>query len=245
MRRFGLLIISILFILTISGCEAGVTQASQSMPTHVPSEAPITTTTALLTPTPTTAPSDTTAPTPANESSILNMEDFNINYKGVLINDSVPFRTIADSLNITVGSDEGNSELRASVSVGKIDYRWIIVHYPSEENEEIRIQYVINDTLKTEYLVYVDLFKAETNRGIKVGDDLKQLLDVYGNVVEPDYNSGTTDYYQYNLYDNPSESNLDKFISIVVDKEIKKITEISINYNNDKAMIELEIPSFE
>lgn len=239
------LLISILIIFSISGCGLSGTQASQSMSTNVSIELPTTTTTALLTPTPATASSDITTPTPVNGSSALSMEDFNINYKGVLINDTVPFKKIADSLNITVGSDEGNSELRASVSVGNIDYRWIIVHYPSEENEEIRIQYVINDTLKTEYLVCADLFKAETNRGIKVGDDLKQLLDVYGNLVEPDYNSDTTDYYQFNLYDDPSESNLDKFISIVVDKETKRITEISIDYNNDKAMIELGIPSFD
>ena len=170
-------------------------------------------------------------------------KDFDIEYNGVIINDIVSFKHIADELKIPLGKTDDNIEIKAMSSVGNNDYSWYVVYYPSKEDEDLRIEYILNETLKTEYLVYVDIFNAKTFRGIKVGDELKKLTSYYGVSVEPEYNTSKTVCYYYEL-DNKSEDS-DKTISIVVDKDTKKITEISINYNLEKAMEEMDIIAFD
>lgn len=166
-------------------------------------------------------------------------EDLNVYYEDLVINDSIPFKDIADELGIPLGQSTDNIHIKASSMVDGNDYEWYIVYYPSEEKKELEIEYLINNTLKTEYLVYVRLYKAKTSRGVTVGDDLEKLISAYGNSVKPRLNTSTTDWYYYSL-DNKSTYS-DKSISIIVDKNTNKVTEISINYNNDKAMEDMDI----
>jgi hypothetical protein len=167
----------------------------------------------------------------------VNEEDFNIKYMDTIINDKVSFKQIADKLGIIIGEDSDNIEVKA----GSSDYMWYVLHYPSKEKEDIRIEFLVNEALKTETLLYINLFNVETSRGIAVGDDLDKLLLTYGDNVEPQYNSSSTDYFEYRLEQN----NSDKVIKIIVNRDEKKIEKISINYCLNKAMEELDIPAFD
>ena len=167
----------------------------------------------------------------------LNDKDFNIEYMDITINDRISFKQIADKLGIIIGEDNGNLEVKGGTS----DYTWYVLHYPSKEKEDIQIEFLANETLKTETLLYVNLFNVKTNRGIGVGDDLEKLLLTYGDNVKPQYNSSSTDYYEYKL----DQNNTDKIITVIVNKDSKKIEEISINYRLNLTMEELDIPSFD
>ena len=105
----------------------------------------------------------------------------------------------------------------------------------------MRIEYVLNETKGTAILVSIDLLKGKTYRNVAVGDSLNKLLSAYGDIAKPTYNTATTDCYCYILDKNLS----DKIISIVVDKNSAKVTKISINYCENKAMEELGIPAFD
>lgn len=171
----------------------------------------------------------------------ITQEDFNINYKDIIINDIIPFKQIANSLEIEIGKTDSNVQFKALSDIGN----WYVVHYPSKEAEEIRLEYIVNEQLGTQKLVLVDLYNVDTFRGISVGGDLEELLNAYGDAVKPKYNTSTTDWYYYPLDTTTDESYPDKSISIVVDKNSKKVTEISISYYQNGAMEELGFDNFD
>lgn len=189
----------------------------------------------------TSSPTEPVVETNNSSKQVITKEDFDINYNQIIINDSVPFEELADKLGITLGNAGDNTEIKANVSVGGNDYRWNVLHYPNKEKEEMRIEYVLNETKGTAILVSIDLLKGKTYRNVAVGDSLNKLLSAYGDIAKPTYNTATTDCYCYILDKNLS----DKIISIVVDKNSAKVTKISINYCENKAMEELGIPAFD
>jgi hypothetical protein len=174
----------------------------------------------------------------------LDKEDFDINYKDIVINDSIPFEQIAKKLGIIFGeADNINIEIKAACSVKNNDYSWYVVHYPSREKEELRIEYVMNETMKKEYIVCASLLKIKTYRDVGIGDDEKKLLAAYGDFVKPQ--GSNNEYYSYKPTDSLEGTDEDKGIHIAVDKNIKKVIDITIYYNNARAMKELEIDSFD
>ena len=169
--------------------------------------------------------------------SAIDINDFDINYNGFIINDTLPFKEVADSIGIEIGKVISSLDIPKTSQIGN----WYIVHYPSKDKEDMQIEYVINEKAGTQYLVYVELFNVPTYRGISVGDDIDDLLLAYGDSIKPTYASPTEDLYYYKL-DNKSESMApDKTIYISVDKNTKKITRISIDYNSNKAIEELDM----
>ncbi len=187
---------------------------------------------------PTQQPGDTSEV--ANEAKITK-DDFNIRYNGTTINDSTSFKEIAGELGIKIGKVDDNIYIKAGTQSGD----WYLVDYPNKNSENLRIEYVTSEVFGT-YIVSVDLYNVKTNRNIGVGDSEQRLLAAYGDTVEPIDNGDYTVCYKYPLSNDQSKVySEDKVITFIVDKLTKKVTEIYINYNNYKAMDDLDITSFD
>lgn len=115
-------------------------------------------------------------------------EDLNITYNGIVINDIIDFNEIADSLGIKIGKTDDNCTIRARTFVGD----WYVVHHPSIEDEDIKLEYVVYEQNNTVKLVSVELYNAETLRGISIGDSLEEVINAYGDYIEPSYNSSSS-----------------------------------------------------
>jgi len=171
-------------------------------------------------------------------------DEFNINYKGVIINDTTPFEQIASKLGIELGKrDKNNVDIKASSNVKNINYDWYVVHLPNKVKEDLVIEYAWNESSKTGYIISGDLLNVQTKGALKVGDSIDKIQSIYGRPSESGYNSSTTNFYNYKL--EQKSSGIDKTIGIIADKNTKKVTEIKIYYNNDKAMKEMAITSFD
>jgi hypothetical protein len=94
-------------------------------------------------------------------------------------------------------------------------------------------------------LVYAELINCSTNRGIKVGDSVDKMLSLYGNNVEPRYNTETTSYYEYKLNKEQSKASRERGLTFIVDNKTEKIIQISLDYGLNEAMEELDIVSFD
>lgn len=165
-------------------------------------------------------------------------EDLNIIYNGIVINDIIDFNVIADSLGIEIGKTDVNCTIRMGTSYGN----WYVVHYPIIENEDIELEYFVNEQNNTVKLVRADLYKnAETFRGVSIGDSLEKVINVYGNNIEPDYNSLSSVAYHYILDYNEDEPFYNNSIYIIVDNDSKKVTGISFDYNSSKEIDEFGI----
>ncbi len=190
--------------------------------------------------------------------SILTDEDFDINYKGIIINSHRPFHEIARDLGIELNIEDSYkenhyNELRMSVN-GM--YYWFIAHYPDKENEEMTIEYVVDRTLQETWLVSVNLHTTETYRGIKVGDSLDDLIKAYGYNVQIWENDSRQvwdenaqkytnvvkqKWYQYRPDFGTDEAYTDVGIDIVVDINTNTVSGISINYASNETFEKLEV----
>lgn len=171
-------------------------------------------------------------------------EDFDINYNGITINDRTPFDQITEKLQITIGESDENCYSKGSSNNDGNEYSWFVVHYPSVDNEDMQIEYLLNETDGSSYLISVDLFNGSTFRGVKVGDGINKLIKAYGKISEPLPNSSTTDFYSYVLAD-PINSDYDKEITVITVKSDNKIESIHLNYNNNRAFEDMDIPGFD
>ena len=171
--------------------------------------------------------------------------EFNINYNGVIINDTIPFEKIANKLGFELGKTSKNIDIKAGANVNDINYDWYVVHLPNKEKEELEIEYLWNENQKTGYLISADLLKIQNSSGIKVGDDEGKLQEAYGTSVKREINSSTTNCYYYKLDKNTKESLPDKTMSVITDKKTHIIKEIELFYNRIKAMKEMDITAFD
>lgn len=164
-------------------------------------------------------------------------DDLNITYKGIVINDLVDFNDIADNLGIEIGKTDNNCETRAGTFVGN----WFVVHYPSLDDEDMELNYVAYQQDNSVKLISVQLYDVETSRGIRIGDGLDKVVNLYGDYVEAHYNSSSSELYQYILDYNNDEPFNNKSIYFIVDNETQKVTDIGIDYNSNKTIDELGI----
>ena len=156
-----------------------------------------------------------TTPEPLNE------EDFTITYKSFEINGDTEVEEIENSLGY--GRDfEINNNGFISSGIGSV--RWQAV-YPNYDEAELRTVFLT--TSSETYLVFVELNKLATKRGIRVGDSYEILLEKYGEpkrIFEPCENHET---YRYTLNE--------KYIDFVFDTLSKTIQYIMIDYRSYKA----------
>lgn len=169
-------------------------------------------------------------------------KDFDIYYRNNIINDEVPLKKIATELGFAVGETNDDIYCKVSTENNGNEYGWYVVHYPSENNEEIRIEYLRNETLKIEYLVSIELFNASasTSRNISVGDNFEKLINAYGDDVERMDGTSTTYTYSYML-----DTELGKGITMTTFRDTGKIMSIYIDYGSNKAIEEAGIVAFD
>ena len=179
------------------------------------------------------------------EQDIITEDDFSFTYKNTVISDKIPFSDIAEILGFSLPFDsddeDDNTEVRAGATVNNQSYRWYVLHYPNIENKEISLDYVINTTSQTSWLVLAGLYNVETYRGIKVGDDEEKLLQAYGRDVQPEVNRDNEVYYHYTIKGNFIDPEDKKSICFIVDTNTNKVVEITINYCSSSSLDLLEI----
>lgn len=173
-------------------------------------------------------------------------DDFKIIYNGVEISAEIPFKEIADNLGISL-TEINYSNVRANSRVNGVDYLWYQMNYPSDDNTDFTIEYVVNETTGDSYIVSILIYKGETIRGVKVGDSEEDLLTKYGNKVKSQYN-GLDEVCYYYILDGKYKEYSDKYddeIDIVVDTRINQVIRIRVYYNNDRAFEDLDIVAFD
>ena len=121
--------------------------------------------------------------------------------------------------------------------------------HPDIENTDIVIEYVVNETDQTAWLVSVELLNsnAVTYRGLKIGDEERLFFSKYGESYEPRFNNETSHYFQLELWAGfTSENENDyplKTISIVVDKTSGSIISILFDYRKIESMLLFDLPT--
>jgi hypothetical protein len=156
----------------------------------------------------------------------LKSDDFNIYYNEVEINDKVNVLWIKFLLGF--GEDFENNNNGYVSGFGDIR-RWQ-AEYPNSQNPELRLTFLT--TANDNYLVFAELNRLSTNRGIKAGDSYDNLIRKYGESqsrFEP-YPGYVTLRYTYDK----------KNIDFVFSNENKKIDYIIIDYNSFRADKEQE-----
>jgi hypothetical protein len=141
----------------------------------------------------------------------LDANDLNITYNGILINDGIPFSRITDKLGFGIGYQENNYGLISQNN----GVRRFALNYSSGEGIDIRLVFVES---KDTIFAFADLIKIPTSRGIKVGDSIDKLYEMYG---ESDISASGEVIYEIG----------EKRLIFETDKNNGIIKKITIDYN--------------
>lgn len=212
MKRHRILVAFLVLLLTV-GCNRTSTDNQDVMPTE-----------------------DMNVVTQSNievEVEPISLEDFSVEYNGITLNQNTSLKDLETAFNIDLSEGE-NIETRASSQIKGMHYKWNKLHYPNMDNEEIEIDYTYNEDDGSGRIVYIELKKAATARGICVGDSLAKTIEKYGDYLgEEGYNSEDTRYYKlyYDTY----------FIWIIYDINSQKVVEIAIDYDTNQLIEDMDI----
>lgn len=177
----------------------------------------------------------------SSEMKQLKEEDFEVSYKNIIINKSSKIEDITKKLGFPEDYEPNN---KGYIS-GNANYRRWNLCYPNYSNPEIRIivlseREYIGEEVKDgdSYIVGIYLEEYSTNRGLKVGDELAKVLQLYG---KPDSFEKDSDCYgePYFLRYSKGSSNLD----ITLDDDMKKVEYIFLDYNMKKSIEQQQITS--
>ncbi|MCL6605538.1 MAG: hypothetical protein K6T94_21950, partial [Paenibacillus sp.] len=108
---------------------------------------------------------------PVKSISQLSEQDFEVMYKDVLINAELAPDNIIKKLGTEEGFEDNNYGL---ISQRNGYNRWGL-NYPNKEDADITIIFLEDE------IVFTQLKKIATHRGIKIGDSVDQLFQAYGN----------------------------------------------------------------
>lgn len=238
----------VLFSVMVSACQTN--QGSTSTPkmsaspnyTQGSSASPIPTDTIDQTPTiatPTPAPTPEPTLSPAEKKRIQDLKtlvskykkkpmtdkDFEVTYRGFTVTPKSSIQDIARHLGIPEDFEDNNY---GYVSTKKDIRHWGLI-YPLSGEEDITYLISSENISGQEVLLakgsisFVRLEKISTYRGVKVGDSIKKVLDLYG---VPDESVDESPYrFTY------SQGNLG--VEISFDTNLDKVIYININYQTD------------
>jgi hypothetical protein len=163
----------------------------------------------------------------------LKEEDFEIIYKNENINKYTKIEDITEKYGFPEDYEANN---QGYIS-GNAKYRRWNLCYPNYTNPEIRIivlseREYVGEEVKygRSYIVGVYLEKYNTNRGLRVGDELEKVLDLYGKPDSLEKDSESAEGL-YILRYSKSGSNID----ITLDDDMKKVKYIFVDYNMKKS----------
>ncbi len=154
--------------------------------------------------------------------------DFEVSYKNVIIGKNTKIDDITKKLGFPADYEANN---QGYIS-GNAKYRRWNLCYPNYSNPEIRIivlserEYVGEEVKDGDsYIVGIYFEEYSTNRGLKIGDELTKVLQLYGkpDIVEKEPDNAEGLYF---LRYSKDGSNLD----ITLDKDMKKVKYIFIEY---------------
>ena len=212
MKRHRILVAFLILLLTV-GCNRTSTDYQDVMPTE-----------------------DVNVVTQSNiedEVEPISLEDFSVEFNGITLNQNTSLKDLETAFNIDLSEGE-NIETKASSQIKGIHYKWNILHYPNMGNEEIEIEYAYNEEDGSGRIVYIELMKTATARGVCVGDSLAKTAEKYGDYLgEEGYNSKDTRYYKL-YYDTYS-------IWIIYDINSQKVVEIAIDYDTNQLIEDMDI----
>lgn len=169
----------------------------------------------------------------SSEMKQLKEEDFEVSYENVVINKNTKIEDIIKKLGFPADYEANN---QGYIS-GNAKYRRWNLCYPNYSNPEIRIivlserKYVGEEVKDGDsYIVGIYLEKYSTNRGLKVGDELEKVLQLYG---KPDSFEKDSDNAEglYFLRYSKDGSNID----ITLENDMKKVKYIFVDYNMKKS----------
>ncbi|MFC5702732.1 hypothetical protein ACFPVX_15630 [Cohnella faecalis] len=164
-------------------------------------------------------------------------EDLDVTYNGIILNDQIPFEELTSKLHLSMEENNESITTRVAGEAKGKDYAWYQVSYPNKENTDFIFDYLYNATDKSGRIVSIKLIKVPTKRGISIGDSLEKTKEAYGKNLVSEPETETTNSLAF-LVEN-------KGISFTYDKKTEKMVDIFIDYDSNKAMDEMDIPSLE
>jgi len=257
MRR-NVIILFVIGLLLFSGCRTTSAGPSPSpSPTPVVTPAP----TPVLTPSPTPTDSSTITPTPqpsptpglapayddqydAAASKIMSSdrieltdEDFQISYQNVVISKDTMVGDITKKLGFPEGYYWNNN---GYISGNEMYRRWNLCYPEYYHAPETKIMIIVlsereyvGEEVKDgySYIVGIYLLDYSTNKGLRVGDQLEKVLQLYGrpDSFEKDAeHSGGLCILRY------SKDGIS--LDITLDEDMKKVEYIFLDYNMQKSI---------
>ncbi|WP_239616823.1 hypothetical protein [Cohnella mopanensis] len=164
-------------------------------------------------------------------------DDLDVNYNGIILNDQISLEELTSNLHLSIEEDNESIFTRVAGEVNGIDYAWYQVSYPNKEQTDFIFDYLYNATNKSGRIVSIELKNVPTKRGIIVGDSLEKIKLTYGNNLVSETATETTNDISL-LVKN-------KEIRFTYEKRTGNIVDIFIDYDSNKAMEEMDIPSLE
>jgi len=163
----------------------------------------------------------------------LKEEDFEVSYKNLIINKNTKVEDITKKLGFPEDYEENN---QGYISSNAKYRRWNLC-YPNYSNPEIRIivlserKYVGEEVKDGDsYIVGIYLEEYSANKGLKVGDELEKVLQLYGKPDSFDKDADNAEGLYFLRY-SKGGLNLD----ITLDNDMKNVKYIFVDYNMKKS----------
>ena len=157
-------------------------------------------------------------------------EDLDVFYDGIIINDKTQIDKLEQKLGVYFDIEGENIEMLYSLDSQVYDFYYCTLYYPSKQNAEIEINYMVNETLGITKIRSIYISKGAVGRGISIGDSPDEIVKVYGEPIEKGI------YRYYSNAENNSYS-----IWFFVDSQTKKIIGVDILYEITEIMEEWEL----
>lgn len=158
----------------------------------------------------------------------LSEEDFEITYESVLLNKETKVENIIKELGFP---DDYEANNQGYIS-GNAKYRRWNLSYPNYSMPKLRVivlseRKYVGDEVKdgNSYIVGIYLESYETRKGLKVGDRLEKLLQLYGKPES--YENNILRYSKGSVH-----------LEVSINIETEKVDSIFIDYNMDKSIEE-------
>lgn len=177
---------------------------------------------------------NTTTTIMQSDAKTLEDTDFEIKYKSFSIKENTNVFDIIDKLGLPEDYDASNNGF---ISGNALYRRWNLC-YPDYTTPEIRVivlskvEYEGEETKDGEsYIVGAYLELIETNKGLKVGDTLEKVLEVYGRPESFQKDIDNVDGLYFLRYTRG-----EKHLDITLNKDMTKVEYIFMDYNMEKSI---------
>lgn len=149
-------------------------------------------------------------------------EDFEVKYKGYIINAQTSEKDIKEKLGVPEDFEINNN---GYISTEYPNWIWQL-RYPNYMDEsDIRVTFYTNLDTDVTNIKKVTLEKIATSRGVIVGDSVEKIYEVYGVPDEEKVYNNISGLLEINYI------NADQMLSFVIDEENRTVKYIYIEYN--------------